>query len=110
VRKAPAEVTKVIDEISVLKCILDALEPTISSAGSPQYCILKESVGSNGPFESCKAILEELQKQLEDLERVSSVHMKMMWSTVVEEKGPEWLKELDRAKSTFFRLSPGIRR
>jgi hypothetical protein len=61
-RKTPKEITKAINEINGLKGILEALEPLVLSSESPQYSILKASVGSGGPFDSCKAIMTDMQK------------------------------------------------
>jgi hypothetical protein len=79
---------------------LDAAQcSTVLSSESPQYSILKASLGSSGPFDSCEA-MADMQKQIQELEGASSLRNKVKWLTL-ETKMAEQLNDLENCKKTF---------
>jgi hypothetical protein len=72
-RRAPTEITKAINEVNGLKEILEALTALISSSESTPHTFLTILHGPSGPLETCTAILQEIQKQLEEMQDVSNM-------------------------------------
>jgi hypothetical protein len=78
-RKAPAEITRAINEINGLKGVLETLSPLVTVTDSAQYKCLKSSTGPGSPFESCNSALQLIGSQLQGLQDASSTKAKLLW-------------------------------
>ena len=103
VKNAPADINKVINEVSGLESLFKQLS-TLTSTGEndPRMASLKALYASPaGPFHACTASLSEMVKKLEKISGGNVVRRRLMWP-FESGKLEELLNGLEKHKSTIM--------
>lgn len=99
-RTAPNEITKIINEITSLKGILEHLS-SLSGNDDNRMASLKSLAGPGGPFESCTSTLQELAKKMRSINEASEVRKRLLWP-IEGGKLEETLLKIEHHKTTFI--------